>query len=83
MVLVLVFFVCGTGLQAGLAASASQLGSGAFAQYVTLADLGSAVGPIVGWLVVGWLGDPLLSLGLGGLCYLGAAFGVRRKKWQG
>jgi hypothetical protein len=83
MVLVLVFFVCGTGLQAGLAASASRLGSGPFAQYVTLADLGSAVGPVLGWLVVGWLGDPLLSLGLGGLCYLVAAFGVRRKKWQG
>ena len=83
MTLVLVFFICGTGLQAGLAGSASRFGSGAFSRYVTLADLGSAVGPILGWLVVGWLGDPLISLGLGGVTYLLVAFGVRKKTWQG
>lgn len=79
LVLMLVFFVCGTGLQAGLAGSASRLGSGAFARYVTLADLGAAVGPLVGWLVVAWLNDPLLSLGLGGLIYIGVVYAVRQK----
>ena len=71
---VLIFFVCGTGLQAGLAGAASRFGSGAFARYVTLVDLGSAVGPIVGWLAVEWLDNPLLSLGLGGAVYLVVAF---------
>jgi hypothetical protein len=71
---VLIFFVCGTGLQAGLAGAASRFGSGAFARYVTLVDLGSAVGPIVGWLAVEWLDNPLLSLGLGGAVYLIVAF---------
>jgi len=83
MGLILIFFVCGTGLQAGLAGTASRLGSGAFARYVTLSDLGAAVGPLVGWLVVDWLEDPLLSLGLGGVTYLLVAFGVRKKTWQG
>jgi len=83
MLLVLVFFVCGTGLQAGLAGTASRLGSGAFARYVTLADLGSAVGPLLGWLVVAWLDNPLLSLAMGGLTYLAVGFGVRKKMWQG
>ncbi len=83
MGLLLVFFVCGTGLQAGLAGLASRLGSGIFARYVTVADLGSAVGPILGWLVVGWMNDPLISLGIGGATYLLVAFGVRIKMWQG
>ena len=46
---------------------------------MTLADLGAAVGPLVGWLVVAWLNDALLSLGLGGLIYIGVVYGVRRK----
>jgi hypothetical protein len=83
MLLVLVFFVCGTGLQAGLAGAASRQGSGAFARYVTLADLGSALGPLIGWWVVAWLGNPLLSLALGGLTFVVVAAGTTRKTWQG
>jgi hypothetical protein len=70
MGLVVIFFVCGTGLQAGLAGTASRIGPGAFARYVTLSDLGSATGPLVGWLVVGWLDNPLFSVGLGGAVFL-------------
>ena len=64
------FFVCGTGLQAGVAATASRMGSGAFARYVTASDLGSASGPLTGWLAVAWLGDPAWSLAIGGVVYL-------------
>lgn len=70
MVAIIVFFVCGTGLQAGVAGTASREGSAAFARYVTASDFGSACGPLLGWLVVAWLGDPGLSLGLGGILYL-------------
>ncbi len=70
MVAIIVFFVCGTGLQAGVAGTASRQGSAAFARYVTASDFGSACGPLLGWLVVAWLSDPGLSLGLGGILYL-------------
>lgn len=64
------FFICGTGLQTGVAATASRIGSGAFARYVTASDFGSACGPLIGWLAVAWLGDPAWSLGIGGVAYL-------------
>ena len=70
MVAIIIFFVCGTGLQAGVAGTASRQGSAAFARYVTASDFGSACGPLLGWLVVAWLSDPGLSLGLGGILYL-------------
>ena len=70
MVAIIVFFVCGTGLQAGVAGTARRQGSAAFARYVTASDFGSACGPLLGWLVVAWLSDPGLSLGLGGILYL-------------
>ena len=69
-VAILCFFVCGTGLQAGLAGTAGALGSGAFARYVTANDLGSAVGPLLGWFVVDAFAEPSWSLALGGLVYL-------------
>ena len=69
-VAIIVFFVCGTGLQAGVAGTAGRQGSAAFARYVTASDFGSACGPLLGWLVVAWLSDPGLSLGLGGILYL-------------
>jgi predicted MFS family arabinose efflux permease len=83
MVLVLAFFICGTGLQAGLAGTARRYGSGAFARYVTLSDLGSALGPIIGWSVVAWLNDPLPVLALGGVVYLAVVIGIGKKTWQG
>ncbi len=70
VVTIVLFFICGTGLHAGVSGTASRLGSAAFARYVTASDFGSATGPLVGWLVVAWLGDPGLSLGLGGILYL-------------
>ncbi len=80
MVAIIVFFICGTGLQAGVAGTASRQGSAAFARYVTASDFGSASGPLLGWLVVAWLSEPGLSLGLGGTLYLlamAAAFRLR------
>jgi predicted MFS family arabinose efflux permease len=70
VVAIIGFFVCGTGLHAGVAATASRIGSGAFARYVTASDFGAACGPLGGWLVVAWLGDPAWSLAIGGVVYL-------------
>jgi MFS family permease len=70
---ILTFFVCGTGLQAGLAGRAGRLGSGAFARYVTAGDLGAATGPLLGWWIVDSFDDPSWSLAIGGITYLLAA----------
>ena len=70
MAAVLIFFVCGTGLQAGLAGSAGRLGSGVFARYVTAGDLGAATGPLLGWWIVDSFDDPSWSLAIGGVTYL-------------
>ncbi|MEM6701695.1 MAG: MFS transporter [Acidobacteriota bacterium] len=67
---VLGFFVCVTALQAGLAARASRLGSGAYARYVTASDLGSAAGPLVGWAIVGATSRPSVVIGLGGALFI-------------
>jgi MFS-type transporter involved in bile tolerance (Atg22 family) len=80
VVAIIGFFICGTGLQAGVAASASRIGSGAFARYVTASDFGAACGPLIGWLVVAWSGEPAWPLGLGGAVYLiGVAVALRLK----
>lgn len=72
--LVIVFFICGTALQAGIAGTVGKRGPGAFARYVTAADFGSAVGPVVGWVVLDWLDVTTVGLTMGGVCYLvGAA----------
>ncbi len=67
--MIIVFFVCGTALQSGVAARASRLGSGAFARYVTASDLGSASGPLLGWIIVASVGTPDYAIALGGLVF--------------
>jgi predicted MFS family arabinose efflux permease len=67
---IITFFVCGTGLQAGVTGTASRRGSAVFARYVTASDFGSATGPLVGWLLVAWFNDPAWPLAMGGVCYL-------------
>ena len=49
IVSVLLFFVCGVGATVVLMAEAGSRGSRAVASYATASDLGSAVGPILGW----------------------------------
>ncbi len=70
----IVFFICSTALQAGVAATASKLGSGAYARYVTASDLGSASGPLLGWFIVDRWQDPSISIAVGGIMFLCAAF---------
>ena len=71
--LVLVFFVCGTALQAGIAGTASRFGSAYFSRYVTAADFGSACGPVFGWLALDYLGQETAGLLIGGVLYVAAS----------
>ena len=66
---VLVFFVAGTALHAGVAGRVAQLGSGAYARFVTGADFGAACGPMIGWLAFDWLGMPNIGMAIGAVLY--------------
>ena len=46
---VLLFFACGVGATVVMVSEASMRGPRTLASYVTAADMGSAVGPILGW----------------------------------
>ena len=74
--LILLFFNCATGLQAGVAGSVSQLGSQSFSRYVTASDFGAALGPLLGWLVIDLVGDPTIALGIAGSLFLVATLTV-------
>ena len=54
VLLVVIFFVCGTGATVALVAQAGLDGSRSVARYVTASDLGSAVGPLLGWMAPQW-----------------------------
>ncbi len=50
VILVVLFFICSTGATVALVARAGLAGSRSVSRYVTAADLGSATGPLVGWM---------------------------------
>lgn len=52
VVLMVVFFICGTTLDTLLSAQAAQSGTRSVASFVTAIDLGMSVGPLIGWGIV-------------------------------
>ncbi len=62
---IVLFFVTTTALHAGVAGSASKLGSGAFARYATANDLGAALGPLLAWIMIEQIADPFAALTVG------------------
>lgn len=68
--LVVVFFVSGTALQAGVTGTVSRFGSVAFSRYVTAADFGAAVGPLLGWWAVDWITRDTAGIAIGGGLFL-------------
>ncbi len=49
-----VFFICATGATTALTSEAGVRGPRAVAAYVTASDLGSATGPVLGWMAPQW-----------------------------
>ena len=70
----LAFFASSTALHSGVSASVSSHGSAAYARYVTAGDIGSAAGPLLGWIAVDLFGYAAIGLLLrcGGLSRRGA-----------
>jgi len=73
---VIIFFLCGTALHACIAGRVGKSGSGNYARFVTAYDLGSASGPLAGWVVLSLYTEPGLGLLLGAALYALAALAV-------
>ena len=70
--LVVLFFFCATTLTTAALAEAGSRGSRPFASYVTASDMGSAVGPLVGWTIQQFFfAPPSIFIVAGGLYVVG------------
>ena len=76
--LVFVFYIAATGVNVSLTAQAGLLGPKAVAAFVTASDLGSAVGPNLGWLApqIGLPAAAIFAVGCG-LYAVGGVAAVR------
>ncbi len=68
--LILIFFLSGTSLTAGIAAEAARRGPKTIALYASAMDLGAAVGPIISWTIIEFVFSPDIIFTIGGAFYL-------------
>jgi MFS family permease len=73
ILLVVIFFVCAASFSLALQVTAAERGPAAYAGYVSAADLGAAVGPLLGWLGIQYVTRPWATLLAGGVLLLAAA----------
>ena len=73
VLLVLLFFVCATGVTVTLVAEAGLGGPRSVASCVTASDLGAAAGPLLGWAAPQWGLPTETALALGSVLYALAA----------
>ena len=69
VIAIVLFFACGTALATALSATAGKMGSQTFARYATAGDIGSAVGPLLGWAAYEFIETPQLVFYLGTFFY--------------
>jgi len=74
LVLVMAFFVCGTGLMVALSSEAGGYGSKTFSWYVTAFDFGTASGPMLAWILLDKLEAPVAMFAVCTAFYIGGAF---------
>ncbi|MEM9416354.1 MAG: MFS transporter [Planctomycetota bacterium] len=80
--LLLVFSVLATTLALGLVAQAGRGGPVMIARYATAADMGSAAGPLCGWLLLQAVTDSRLTFHMGcGVCVLAFALALKAQ-WR-
>ncbi|MCP3854711.1 MAG: MFS transporter [Actinomycetia bacterium] len=75
---VVLFFVSGTALGAGLMGDSGRRGSRVLAHYVTANDLGAASGPLLGWIALAVFDERRLGLAIGAVLYALSALTARR-----
>lgn len=80
IILVLIFFICGTTLNTLFSAQAGQGGTRSLALFVTAMDLGASIGPLIGWSIAQFgLPRNLIFLS-GGIFYMLGAI-ISLKTW--
>ena len=67
--MVLLFFACGVGATVVMMAEAGTRGPRTVAAYVTSSDLGSATGPMLGWMTLQFLMPSSTIFIIGGTFY--------------
>jgi MFS family permease len=82
--LILIFFLSGTSLAAGIAAEVGRRGSKTIALYASAWDLGAAVGPIISWGILEFVFSPDIIFTIGGVFYIIATitswFSLQKKR---
>ena len=77
--LVVVFFLVNVASRLSLTSRAGLQGPASFSRFMTAADLGAAVGPLVGWLVIEQAGSPDAVFAIGTVLYGVAALTAMRR----
>jgi MFS family permease len=67
---ILLYFISGTSLAVGIAAEAGRRGSRTIALYASALDFGAAIGPVLSWVILGFIFKPELVFVIGGFFYL-------------
>ena len=80
---VIVCFICGTTLYVLLSALAGRLGPENLASYVTAVDLGSSLGPSIGWGIVQFGFPSELLFATAGTFYLSSAILSHKRLCKG
>jgi MFS family permease len=73
IIFILFYFISGTSLAAGIASEAGRRGSRTIALYASALDLGAAIGPVLSWVILGFIYIPELVFEIAGFFYLIAA----------
>jgi MFS family permease len=66
---ILLYFISGTSLAAGIAAEAGRRGPRTIALYASALDFGAAIGPVLSWAMLGFIFKPGLVFAIGGILY--------------
>lgn len=77
---VVLFFIATVLCKLALYVGAGEAGSSRFADMATASDLGAAIGPLVGWIVIDRLGSPDAVFTIGATLYAIAALSAVRKR---
>jgi len=82
IIFLLLYFISGTSLAAGIAAEAGRRGPRTIALYATALDFGAAIGPVLSWGILGLIFIPELIFTISGFFYLIAAV-ISWRSFQG
>ena len=69
ILLILIFFVCQAGIPIMLSVRTGRDGPKTYAVFASFADLGSAVGPIIGWTIFEFVALPNITFIIGAVLY--------------